>query len=328
MHWGGERTLLELKDLTVTFPSKRGEVTAVDSLTLSIQEGSVFGLAGESGCGKTTTGLALLRMIKPPGVVAGEIDFDGKKIMSMKEEELRKFRWKEVSMIFQGAMSSLNPVKTVASQIADAIMDHSRMTRREAFRIVRELVGKVHLPPDSLNKYPHQLSGGQKQRVVIAMAIALKPKLIIADEPTTALDVVSQDRILNLLREVVRESKSTVLFISHDLSVLSAMCDTIAIMYLGSIAEQGRVEDVLRSPMHPYTEALISSNITLDRRGTSVESIKGYPPVPIQLPRNCRFSDRCQFATDECRNSEPPAVTDGQEHVAYCFHPRKRNAGK
>ncbi len=320
--------LLELRNLTVNFPSRKGDVTAVDGLSLSIPEGSIFGLAGESGCGKTTTGLALLRMIKPPGIVTGEIEFDGKNPMSMSEEELRKFRWKEVSMIFQGAMNSLNPVKTVASQIADAIMDHSRMTRGQALQAVRELVKKVHLPADNLNKYPHQLSGGQKQRVVIAMAIALGPKLIIADEPTTALDVVSQDRILNLLREVVRESKSTVLFISHDLSVLSSMCDTIAIMYLGNVVEQGKVKDVLLSPLHPYTEALINSNITLDKRGTRVESIGGYPPVPIRLPKNCRFSDRCQFATDECRTSEPPAVRTGQEHIAYCFHPRMRNAGQ
>ena len=316
---------MEISNLSVKFPSLKGEVTAVDGISLSIDQGKVLGLAGESGCGKTTTGLTLLRMIKPPGVVEGDIEFAGRNLLSLSDEELRRFRWKEVSMIFQGAMNSLNPVKMVGSQIADSIMDHTKKTRLEALKMSAELIRRVRLPPDSIHKYPHQLSGGQKQRVVIAMAIALQPKLIIADEPTTALDVVSQERILDLLKDIVSGGSSTVLFISHDLSVLAKMCDTIAIMYLGKIVEMGSTMDVLASPAHPYTSALIDSNITIESMNSTVESIKGYPPIPINLPTNCRFSDRCPFATQECFDSEPPQVDLKNGHVAFCYHPRKEN---
>ena len=317
--------LVEIVNLRVTFPSSKGDVTAVDGISLEIPKGSVFGLAGESGCGKTTTGLTLLRMIRPPGKVQGRIDFDGEDVLSYREEELRRFRWKEVSMIFQGAMNSLNPVKTVASQIIDVVLDHTRKNKFEAMKLTIDLIQRVGLPKDSINKFPHQLSGGQKQRVMIAMAIVLAPKLIIADEPTTALDVISQERILNLLKDIVREDGSTVLFISHDISVLAKMCDRIAIMYLGSIVEEGKTKDVLLSPVHPYTQALIDSNITVDRIGETVESIKGYPPAPINLLNNCRFSERCPLATEQCFKSKPPVVRVDGDHLAYCYHPRIGN---
>ncbi len=321
-------TIADIRGLSVTFPSKKGTVRAVDAVDLSIEEGSIFGIAGESGCGKTTIGLSLLGMIREPGSVEGTIAVNGKDVTSLRGEERRLFRWKEVSMVFQGAMNSLNPVSSVGEQITEVIIDHTGGTRKEAMNRAADLLRKVRLPSDILRRYPHQLSGGQKQRVVIAMAIALSPKLIIADEPTTALDVVSQEHILRLLKEVVKASGSTVVIISHDLSLIADMCDRLAVMYLGRIVESGRAQDVLSSPAHPYTRALIDSNITLDKRGKKVESIPGYPPSPINLPSNCRFSGRCPFATNECFDSEPPASTLEDGRVVYCYHPRHGNEGK
>ncbi len=320
--------IADLHGLSVTFPSRKGMVKAVDAVDLSIEEGSIFGIAGESGCGKTTIGLSLLGMVREPGRVEGRITVSGKDVTSLRGEERRLFRWKEVSMVFQGAMNSLNPVSSVGEQITEVIIDHNGGTRKEAMNMAAELLRKVRLPSDILRRYPHQLSGGQKQRVVIAMAIALDPKLIIADEPTTALDVVSQEHILRLLKEIVKASGSTVVIISHDLSLIADMCDSLAVMYLGRIVESGKASDVLATPAHPYTKALIDSNITLDRRGETVESIPGYPPSPINLPRNCRFSSRCKFATSECFDSEPPATTLDNGRVVYCYHPRYGNGGK
>lgn len=314
--------LVEVEDLSVSFSSKDGTIKAVDGASFKVERGSAFGLAGESGCGKTMTGLSLLKMVKPPGRITGKVSFENRDVMALEGEELRNFRWKEVSMIFQAAMNSLNPVKTVGFQIVDAILDHTDTTKEEAFAIAESVMNKVRLPKGMLGRFPHQLSGGQKQRAVIAMSIALNPKLIIADEPTTALDVVSQERILELLRDIVQTTGSTVLYISHDLSVLAKTCDHIAIMYLGKIVEVGRADDILFSPAHPYTKALIESNITIDKRGKTVQAIAGYPPVPINLPRNCRFNPRCPFATDECLNSEPPSIQLKDDRLVYCYHPR------
>ena len=315
-------TLADIRGLSVTYPSRKGTVTAVDAVDISIEEGSIFGIAGESGCGKTTIGLSLLGMIREPGHVEGRVAVNGRDVTSLRGEERRLFRWKEVSMVFQGAMNSLNPVSSVSDQITEVIIDHAGGSRREAMDRARELLRSVGLPYDILRRYPHQLSGGQKQRVVIAMAMALNPKLIIADEPTTALDVVSQEHILRLLRDVVKASGSTVVIISHDLSLIAEMCDRLAVMYLGRIVESGNARDILTSPAHPYTKALIDSNITLDMRGKKVESIPGYPPSPVNLPLNCRFSGRCPYATAECFANDPPASTMDNGRVVYCFHPR------
>ncbi len=320
--------LAEIQALSVTFASKKGPVRAVDAVDLSIDEGSIFGIAGESGCGKTTIGLSLLGMIREPGRVDGKITVGGKDVTALRGEERRLFRWKEVSMVFQGAMNSLNPVSNVGDQITEVILDHTGSTRKEAMELAEGLLRKVRLPSDILRRYPHQLSGGQKQRVVIAMAIALNPRLIIADEPTTALDVVSQEHILRLLKEVVKASNTTVVIISHDLSLIADMCDYLAVMYLGRVVESGRARDILAAPAHPYTMALLESNITLDRRGKKVESIPGYPPSPINLPRNCRFSGRCAFATSECFESDPPASKLDDGRTVYCYHPRYGNDAK
>ncbi len=313
--------LLEIRNLTVNYPTKNGILKAVEDISLKVKKGTVLGLAGESGCGKTTTGLSVLKMIKPPGTMEGEIVLDGRSVLELEKTELRNFRWKEVSMIFQGAMNSLNPVKNIASQLTDSILDHSGMTRVEAMKIALELVSSVQLPKNVLTKYPHQLSGGQKQRVVIAMAISLEPKLIIADEPTTALDVISQERILKLLREIVDRTGTGVIFISHDLSVLSKICDELSIMYLGKIVERGRTADVMNNPIHPYTKGLIESNITIEKRHSKVESIKGYPEPPVNMQPSCYFSDRCSNATDICRTRIPELVQREEGHSALCFNP-------
>ncbi len=314
--------LMEVEHLRVSFPSAAGLLRVVDGVSFGIDAGEVLGLAGESGCGKTTTALSLLRLIKPPGVVEGSILFDGKNIMELDNEGLREYRWKEVSMVFQGAMSSLNPVKKVGYQLVDTILDHTSLKRQEAVRLAKAALKKVKLPEEALERFPHQLSGGQKQRVVIAMAIALNPRLIIADEPTTALDILTQEKILALLRDIVRSTGSAVLFISHDLSVLAKICDRIAVMYMGRIVEIGKKEDVLFSPAHPYTKGLIDSNITVDKRGNLVQPIGGSPTLVVGDVRGCRFNPRCAYATPECVSSDPPRLeyTDGRS--VYCYHPR------
>lgn len=317
--------LLEIEELEVTFPSKRGTIKAVDKISLRIEGNVVFGIAGESGSGKSTTALSILKAIKPPGEIRGKIRVNGRDVLSLNGDELRKYRWKDVSMVFQGAMNSLNPVKTVGSQISSVIMDHTATTRVNAMQKAEKLLHNVKLPPGLLKRYPHQLSGGQKQRVVIAMAMALDPLMIIADEPTTALDVISQDKILELLSNIVENNGITVLLISHDLSILSRLCDYIAIMYLGSIVEIGRAEDVFKSPGHPYTKLLIESNVTIDDRGGVIKSIGGYPSAPIDLPRNCKFSNRCPYASTECYESEPPEVMLEADRKVYCYHPRSGN---
>lgn len=313
--------LLQVEKLSVKFPERGGELTAVDGISFNLPEGRILGLAGESGCGKTTTGLSILRMIKEPGKVTGEIKVNGKDISELQGKDLRLFRWSEVSMIFQGAMNSLNPVRNIGNQLIDSMIDHASTKKNQAMKEAEKLVEAVHLPKEVLSKFPHQLSGGQKQRVVIAMAIALKPKLIIADEPTTALDVISQERILILLREIVDTTGATVLFISHDLSVLSKICDELAIMYLGKIVEMGKTDDVIMNPIHPYTKGLIDSNITVEKRNEKVDSIPGYPQPPIDLPLNCRFSDRCPLVTEICTMREPELVEREDGHFAYCFNP-------
>jgi peptide/nickel transport system ATP-binding protein len=242
--------------------------------------------------------------------------------MELNDEGLREYRWKEVSMVFQGAMSSLNPVKKVGYQLVDTILDHTRLKRQEAIRLAEAALKKVRLPEDVLERFPHQLSGGQKQRVVIAMAIALNPRLIIADEPTTALDVLTQEKILTLLRDIVRSTGSAILFISHDLSVLAKICDRIAVMYMGRILEMGRKEDVLFSPAHPYTKGLIDSNITIDKRGSLVQPVGGSPDLVVGDVRGCRFNPRCAHATPECVASEPPRLEYRGGRSVYCYHPR------
>ncbi|HIP66179.1 MAG TPA: ABC transporter ATP-binding protein [Pyrodictium sp.] len=313
--------LLEVEHLRIYYYTLRGIVRAVDDVSFTLDRGEVLGVAGESGCGKSTLGYGLMRLVPPPGrIVGGRIVVDGVDIVGLPEPILRKrFRWKRISMIFQSAMNALNPVYTVGDQIAEAIVYHEGVSRREALQRAEKLLRMVGLDPSIARRYPHELSGGQKQRVVIAMALALNPDIVIADEPTTALDVVVQAQILNLLKRLKREYNMSMIFISHDLSVIAELADKIAIMYAGEIVELGPAENVYTRPAHPYTQLLLKAIPRLHAPRGKLAYIPGSPPDLRKPPRGCRFAPRCPFAQPRCREEEPPYVSLGEKHVVKCW---------
>jgi len=312
-------TLLEVKDLHVHYRTLKGVVRAVEGVTFELGRGEALGIGGESGCGKSTLAFALMKLVPPPGsIVKGSVILDGKDLTELPESVLRKeVRWKEVSMVFQGAMNALCPVFTIGDQLAGPLMYHWGMSRRDALKRAAEALEMVGLHPDMLRRYPHELSGGQKQRVVIAMAILLNPKLIIADEPTTALDVIVQAQIMNLFKKLKRELSSSLVFITHDLSLIADIADKVAIMYGGKLVEFGSAEEVFIEPKHPYTHLLLSSIPRIDRR-TKLTWIPGTPPDLRNPPPGCRFWPRCPHATEKCRREEPPMVELGRGHRVLC----------
>ncbi|HIQ55617.1 MAG TPA: ABC transporter ATP-binding protein [Pyrodictium sp.] len=313
--------LLEVEHLQIYYYTLRGIVRAVDNVSFTLDRGEVLGVAGESGCGKSTLGYGLMRLVPPPGrIVRGRIVVDGVDIVGLPEPVLRKrFRWKRISMIFQSAMNALNPVYTVGDQIAEAIVYHESVSRREAFQRAEKLLRMVGLDPSIARRYPHELSGGQKQRVVIAMALALNPDIVIADEPTTALDVVVQAQILNLLKRLKREYNMSMIFISHDLSVIAELADKIAIMYAGEIVELGPAENVYTKPAHPYTQLLLKAIPRLHAPKGKLAYIPGSPPDLRKPPKGCRFAPRCPFAQPRCREEEPPYASLGENHIVKCW---------
>jgi len=312
-------TLLEVHDLKIYYYTLTGVVRAVDGVSFSLRDGEVLGIAGESGCGKSTLGYGLLGLIPPPGRIAdGSIVLDGVDLTKLKLAELRKVRWAKVSMVFQGAMNALNPVYTVGHQLAEPLVLHKGMDVREALEIATETLKKVGLTPDILRRYPHELSGGMKQRVMIAMALLLKPRLVIADEPTTALDVVIQAQIMNLFKEIKERERNAMIFITHDLSLIAEIADKTSIMYAGKIVEIGSSDDVFNSPAHPYTQGLLRSIPRL-RSKEKVTWIPGIPPDLRAPPPGCRFHPRCPYAMDICRTEEPPTVDLGREHLVSCW---------
>jgi peptide/nickel transport system ATP-binding protein len=323
---GVEDYLLEVSDLKVYYFTSRGVVKAVDNVGFSIRRGEILALAGESGCGKSTLGYALMRLVPPPGrIVSGSIKFNGVDVLGLSEEEFRKkIRWRGISMIFQGAMNSLNPVMKIGDQIAEIFRIHLGLPKQEGIKRARELLKMVGLDPEKVNAYPHELSGGMKQRVVIAMALALNPPLIIADEPTTALDVVVQAQILNLLKSLQREKGISMIVISHDLSLLAEIADSIAVMYAGKIVEYGSSDIVYKNPQHPYTLGLIDSIPRLSGEKTELKGIPGEPPDLINPPPGCRFHPRCPFAMDICRKEEPLIVELKHGHRVACWLIAKR----
>ena len=313
--------LLRIERLRVYYYSLRGIVKAVDDVELELNRGEVLGLAGESGCGKSTLGFALLRLVPPPGrIVSGSIVFDGVDLVQLPEPVLRRdFRWKRISMIFQGAMNALNPVKTVGDQIAEAIMTHEKdVTKEEALERAKKLLEMVGIDPRRVKAYPHELSGGMKQRVVIAMALALNPDLVIADEPTTALDVVVQAQIVNLLKKLKMERNMSLILISHDLSLIAEMADKVAIMYAGKIVEFGPSDIIYENPAHPYTQLLIRSIPRL-RGPKELVWIPGQPPDLRTPPPGCRFHPRCPYVMDVCRRDEPPTIEIERGHYVSCW---------
>ncbi|GBF08571.1 oligopeptide ABC transporter, ATP binding protein [Aeropyrum pernix] len=313
--------LLVVEDLKTYFYTLRGIVKAVDGVSFTLRKGEVLGIAGESGSGKSTLAWSILGLVPPPGrIVGGRIMIDGMDVTSMSEAELRrKVRWKKVSMVFQGAMNVLTPVYTVGRQIEEVLQIHRGVGRHEARQRVYELLESVGLHRSIADRYPHELSGGQKQRVVIAMALALEPDIVIADEPTTALDVVVQAQILNLLKKLAWEKNLSIILITHDLSVIAELAETVMIMYGGKIAEYGPSDAVFTKPQHPYTQALLKAIPKLRGPIDRLAYIPGSPPDLRNPPPGCRFHPRCPKAFDRCSREEPPLFRVGDGHLSACW---------
>jgi peptide/nickel transport system ATP-binding protein len=314
-------SLLSVRDLTVTYRTQSGPVPAVRGVSFDIDRGEVLGMAGESGCGKSTVVNALMRLLPPTAQVTGEVLLNGEDVLEMKPGRLRAVRWTEAAVIFQGAMHALNPVQKIGDQIAEAIVIHGQSGEREALVRVGALLEQVGLPPRRLNDYPHELSGGQKQRVMIAMALACSPSLVIADEPTTALDVMVQAQVLKLLNELQHELGLAILFITHDLSVLVEVCDQLAIMYAGKIVEEGPSVKVFGQPAHPYTSALAGAFPAIGdyRFRLAPSGLGGDPPQPEAVPSGCSFHPRCPLAFEECPVTVPELYPAGDGRRAACL---------
>jgi len=314
-------SVLSVRDLEVTYQTQAGPMPAVRGVSLDVQRGEVLGLAGESGCGKSTIVNAILRLLPPGTTLGGEVLLNDENVLTMKPGRLRAVRWTAASVVFQGAMHALNPVQRIGDQLAEAIVIHGQSNEREAVVRVGALLEQVGLPARRLRDYPHELSGGQKQRVMIAMALACGPSLIIADEPTTALDVMVQAQVLNLLNELQRELGLAMLFITHDLSVLVEVCDRLAIMYAGRIVEEGPSAPVFAKPAHPYTEALAAAFPAIgDQRFRKAPSgLGGDPPQPDSVPSGCSFHPRCPYAFDECPTVVPDLFDAGDQRRAACL---------
>ncbi|MGQ9888280.1 MAG: ABC transporter ATP-binding protein [Aggregatilineales bacterium] len=315
-----EQPLLTVRNLSVEYRTRRGVIKAVDDVSFEIYPNEVFGLAGESGCGKSTIALAVTRIHKPPAyITGGEIRFKGIDILAMSDEELRAFRWEHLSIVFQSAMNALNPVLTIGTQIADAIQAHLPVTKKEARQRGIELLKTVGIEPSRIDSYPHQLSGGMRQRAVIAIALALNPQLIIMDEPTTALDVVVQKQIIEEIHDLRERFGFSIMFITHDLSLLVEFSDRIGIMYAGEMVEVGPSRDIFNRPQHPYTERLMNSFPTISGPRTVLKGIPGSPPDLANPPTGCRFHPRCEVAlAGICAETRPVLQPTGPRHLAAC----------
>ena len=316
--------LLEVRDLVTSFKTDSGVVRAVDGVSFEVPEGKTIGLVGESGCGKSVTSLSVMGLMpSPPGrIESGSIRYDGTELTTLPEKEMRRLRGRQIAMIFQEPMTSLNPVFSVGSQIREAIRVHEKVGRKAAQARAIELLQRVGIPEPSerVSAYPHQLSGGMRQRVMIAIALAAAPRLLIADEPTTALDVTIQAQILDLLTELQRDLGTSILFITHDLGVVAEQVDEVVVMYAGKVVERGNTVDLFRGPKHPYTRGLLSSvpsygdNASRDRLPT----IPGVVPDLAQLPAGCRFQDRCPQVVERCHAEEPALLTDAEGRRSAC----------
>ena len=313
--------LLDVRDLVMTYSTRQGEVRAVDGVSFSLKRGQALGLVGESGCGKSSIAIALLRLLPENARIGnGRVLLDGVDLLPLSEEEMRAYRWARISMVFQAAMNSLDPVYRVGEQIIEALEQHVQSAQAESLERVRELYDLVSLDHVFIPRYPHEYSGGMKQRAIIAMALACEPDLIIADEPTTALDVIVQDRILREIKKVQTELNMGMIYISHDMAVIAEVSDVIGIMYAGRIVEFGDAHGIFNSPIHPYTRALMSAFPSVSGEKRELTGIQGEPPNLLNPPSGCRFHPRCPYATEECVTDEPPIVRSG-EHWAACWNP-------
>ncbi len=317
------QTLLELNNLQTHFFTDRGQIPAVDGINISIQEGEILGIVGESGCGKSVTSLSVMGLVpNPPGkIVGGSIRFKDEDLVTATEKRMRQIRGNEIAMIFQEPMTSLNPVYTIGDQIAEVIRLHTKVKKKAALQKTIEMLKKVGIPRAEaiVHEYPHQLSGGMRQRVMIAMAMACNPQLLIADEPTTALDVTIQAQILDLMRKLNEEAGTAIMLITHDLGVVAEMCHRVVVMYAGKIVEQGDVRTILKNPQHPYTVGLIQSIPKLTDTKERLYSIPGNVPLPGSLTVGCRFAPRCEHTTDRCRAEMPELSKVGIGHYSRCW---------
>ncbi len=314
----GKELTAEIKNLVVEFRTDYGVVQALNGLDLEIGRGKTLGLVGETGAGKTTAGLSLLRLIPdPPGVIVdGSIKLDGQDILSMSEKEMQDIRGKKVAMIFQDPMTSLDPVMTVEEQIAEVIKLHEKDV--DPMQKAREMLELVGIPGSRGGEYPHQFSGGMKQRVVIAMALACNPKLLIADEPTTALDVTIQAQVLETMKELREKFGSAMIMITHDLGIIAEVCDEVSVVYAGQIVEHGTLEDVFEHTLHPYTEGLFGSLPNIEERRHRLQPIPGLMPDPTDLPKGCCFAPRCKYCTEACTKARPEMKWVSDTHYVRC----------
>lgn len=320
-------SILDVRNLTMHYVTRMGDVHAVDDVTFFLGHGQSLGLVGESGCGKTSIALTLLRLLPENAkFLGGQVLFEGLDLIRLPEGEMRKIRWRGISMIFQAAMNSLNPVYRVGDQIVEALQTHMDIAYKEARRRVAELFELVGLAPELMDRYPHEYSGGMKQRAVIAMALACDPKLVIADEPTTALDVIVQDRILRRLDELRRKLNMAIMYISHDIAVIAEVSQFIGVMYAGNLVEFGDTLTIFQRPAHPYTLALMSAFPSVRGERKKPRGLPGEPPDLIRPPSGCRFHPRCSFATQLCAAQAPPYDQIEPGHFVACWHPQGRGS--
>lgn len=318
---------LDVKNLVVEYRTPDGVVQALNGLDLEIAKGKTLGLVGETGAGKTTAGLSILQLIpSPPGVIVdGTIRLAGEDLMKKSEEEMETIRGNKVSMIFQDPMTSLNPVMTVQEQIAEVIELHEKITHESGVEKAKAMLELVGIPGERGTEYPHQFSGGMKQRVVIAMALACNPSLLIADEPTTALDVTIQAQVLEMMKGLRDKYETSMLMVTHDLGIVAEICDTVSIIYAGRVVEHGTLEDIFDHTLHPYTEGLFNSLPNLEDRTAKLKPIKGLMPDPSNLPKGCPFCPRCDYATEACKNQKPKRIYRNDEHYVECFLYNEKN---
>ena len=323
-------TLLSVRDLTVKFGMRDQTVTALNGISFELQRGERLGIVGESGAGKSITGFSLMNLISKPGFIdGGSITFDGQDISRLPENELRKIRGDSMAMIFQDPMVTLNPVLTIGQQMVETLLAHRSLTRKEAEKISILKLREVYIPSpeERMNQYPHELSGGMRQRIIIAIALLLEPKLIIADEPTTALDVTIQADIMELLLELCRSNKVSLILITHDLGVVSQMTERTLVMYAGRIVESGKTREIINDPQHPYTQGLINALPQQTLPGQKLKQIPGNMPGLSSIPTGCPFNPRCDFATDECRTTRPDIMSFSGVEVA-CHEVHRLHSAK
>lgn len=322
--------MLNVENLVIHYETDEEVVEAVNNISFRLKKGEVLGLVGETGAGKTTTALGIMGLLPPKvgHVIQGKIELDGENLFDKSEREMRNIRGKKISMIFQDPMTALNPVKTVGEQIAEVVLLHSHCSKVEALRRAQDMLAMVGIVPERYKDYPHQFSGGMKQRIVIAIALACEPELLIADEPTTALDVTIQAQILDMMRSLQKKQGTSMILITHDLGVVAEMCDHCAVMYAGELVEYGTVEEIFDHPKHPYTKALYQSIPSLDKDVDRLHVVPGMVTDPSNLPEYCSFADRCEMKCDLCEKADPEMIKLSEDHCVKCLQYTKEWEGK